>query len=229
MLLYIDIETIPAQRPTAREHLRGKLSPPGTITKQESIDKWWKDKAEDVLEANYEKTSFNGGLGEIISIAWAIGDSPVKSVSRTPVEPECGLLCKFFSGLCTEAGFSSHLIWVGHNIVYFDIPFLFKRCIINDVEPSVSIPVNVKPWSDKVFDTMYEWAGTKDRVSLNDLCYYLGIKGKDGIDGSMVWPMVQEGKIKEVEEYNRSDVELVRNVYKKMCFMSHTIKEVSAV
>jgi hypothetical protein len=40
------------------------------------------------------------------------------------------------------------------------------------------------------------------------------------MDGSMVWPMVQEGKFDEVANYCMSDVEAVRAIHKRMTFQT---------
>ena len=41
---------------------------------------------------------------------------------------------------------------------------------------------------------------------------------KDEMDGSMVWPYFQEGRIDEICAYCMKDVELTRKVYYKMTF-----------
>ncbi|MGH9971348.1 MAG: ribonuclease H-like domain-containing protein [Pyrinomonadaceae bacterium] len=111
---------------------------------------------------------------------------------------------------------------VGHNILNFDLPFIFQRCLIN------SIPV--RPFVDLsdfhargVFDTMHRWwLGAKRNVSLDDLAWSLGIESSKTAEaeGSKVFDMYQEGKLAEIREYNLNDVRVTRKVYERMvaCF-----------
>src|SRR5205085_5538680 len=65
---------------------------------------------------------------------------------------------------------------VGHNIVNFDLPFIFQRCLVNNI--------TVKPLVDLsefrvagVYDTMRSWwLGGRNRVALDDIAWALGIE-----------------------------------------------------
>jgi len=50
MYVWLDIETIPGQASWIREYLLAGLKPPGNISKQETIDKWWAEKSHDALD-----------------------------------------------------------------------------------------------------------------------------------------------------------------------------------
>ena len=54
--------------------------------------------------------------------------------------------------------------------------------------------------------------------SMDRLCRLLGIPGKGDISGADVWPMVKAGKLAEVAEYCRGDVERTRALYNRMTF-----------
>ena len=57
-------------------------------------------------------------------------------------------------------------------------------------------------------------------MSQDNLCKALGIKGKpDDIDGSKVWDFYKAGKIDEIEDYNRDDVDKVRQIYNRINFI----------
>src|SRR5574337_1122816 len=75
MFLFIDIETIPSQRPGAIEAVRTSLKPPSTLKKAESIAAWWRDEADSAAETAWRQQSLDGGLnGEICSIAICTDD-----------------------------------------------------------------------------------------------------------------------------------------------------------
>jgi predicted PolB exonuclease-like 3'-5' exonuclease len=66
---------------------------------------------------------------------------------------------------------------------------------------------------------MQAWAGFGNYISLDNLCYGLGIESpKDGIDGSQVWQYVKDGRENEVYDYCKRDVAAVREVYKRLTF-----------
>src|SRR4030095_16028534 len=78
---------------------------------------------------------------------------------------------------------------VGHNIIAFDLPFIFQRCLVNDlsVRPFVNLAEsNVRG----VFDTMHRWwlGDRRGRVSLDDIAWALGIESSktDEVEGSKV-------------------------------------------
>lgn len=78
----------------------------------------------------------------------------------------------------------------GHNIKEFDIPFLCRRMVINQIElPAVMQMAGKKPWEVNHIDTMDLWrfGDFKNFTSLSLLAAVLGIPSpKSDMDGSMV-------------------------------------------
>ena len=103
-----------------------------------------------------------------------------------------------------------------HNVIEFDLRFLKQRAIVNNIRPPFIIPADAKHGSAQVFDTMKAWAGWKGYVSQEALCEALGIDGKAGMTGADVWPAYQRGEYETIEEYNRDDVRIVRELFKRM-------------
>ena len=111
---------------------------------------------------------------------------------------------------------------VGHNIINFDLPFIFQRCLANNIA--------VKPFIDLsefnvrgVYDTMRGWwLGSRNRVALDDVAWALGTESsKTGeVEGSKVFDLYQAGKLAEIREYNLNDGRVTRKVYERMvaCF-----------
>jgi hypothetical protein len=111
---------------------------------------------------------------------------------------------------------------VGHNLLGFDLPFIYQRCLVNGV--------TARPFVDLseyrvrgVFDTMHAWwLGAKRFVSLDDIAWALGIESSKTAtaEGSKVFELYQAGKLAEIREYNLNDVRVTRKVYERMvaCF-----------
>lgn len=221
--IFFDIETIPSQRQEVRARIESKIKPPkitktGKYKTEDDIADWYAKELPIESEQEYRATALNSALGEIISIAWAIDDRPVRNVCRTLAGSERALLYDFYNIISAEIE-GCRPIWVGHYITGFDLRFLWHRSIINNIKPAISIPYNAKPWDGIVFDTKIEWSGLKDSISQDDLCFALGIEGKpDDIDGSKVWDFVKAGNINRVVKYNIDDVDKVRQIYKRMTF-----------
>ena len=214
MILTLDIETLPSQKPGALAEIRATIAPPGTIKKPESIAAWTEEHADKAAEELYRKTSFDGSKGEICCIGWAVDDGPVETVFRELHQSEADMLRDFF-----RQGQGQEYEIVGHNVLAFDIRFLYQRCVINGVKPSFNLWQNERYTGGKIYDTMTAWAGWGNRISLNNLCGALSVPVKSGgMDGSMVWDYVLDGRIEEVADYCREDVAATRACYERMIF-----------
>lgn len=210
--VYLDIETIPDQSEGALEKYRQKVTPPGNIKKQESIDTWLAENSEKAAIDMLAKTSFDGGAGHVCSVGWAFNDGPVRVEHAEDVGEEAGILDAFFRSLPDRDA-----TIVGHNVLGFDIPFLLKRAVCLGVElPSDYVfPRDPKPWSKNVFDTMVAWAGHREMISMNRLCGILGIVGKSGFDGSMVADAWARGEHLTIATYCDDDVRRTRSIHQK--------------
>ena len=224
MNIFFDIETVPSQDQATKDEIAASIAPPAQYKKPESIAAWLAENRDAEAEAAWLKTSFDGGAGQVCVIGWAIDDDKPMSrhVADLGREEECELLAGFFHSLTSlhsgTNGTIPHLI--GHNIIGFDLPFLWKRCMVLGVKPPIWFPRNPKPWSDTVSDTMLLWDATQRAGgSMDRLCRLFGIEGKGDMDGSKVWPMVKAGDIESVSSYCRGDVERTRAMYRRMLFI----------
>ena len=111
---------------------------------------------------------------------------------------------------------------VGHNLVGFDLPFIFQRCVVHCI--SARPLVDLGEYRVRgVFDTMHAWwLGAKRFVSLDDIAWALGIESSKTAtaEGSKVFELYQAGKLAEIREYNLNDVRVTRKLYERMvgCF-----------
>jgi hypothetical protein len=226
--VYLDIETIPGQAPGIREDLAAGITPPGSMSKAETIAVWEKEKKPGLVEEAWRRTSFDGALGQIVVIGFAIDGEKPSTIYRekdcTSLGAEAEVLREFFSTIGKwKASEAVTAAWCGHNVVDFDLRFIWQRAVIHGVNPPFCIPFGAKPWGDRIFDTMVQWAGAKNRVSLDKLCRVLGVAGKgselgDEIDGSKVWDFVKAGKIADVATYCAGDVARVQELHARMTF-----------
>jgi len=112
---------------------------------------------------------------------------------------------------------NSKWIFTGHNIKEFDIPFLSRRMLVNNIAiPSYIDFQNIKPWDTRVIDTLHLWrfGDYKHYTSLKLLAATLGVPSpKDDIDGSKVGEVFWEEKnLERIAIYCQKDVATVANV-----------------
>lgn len=222
MKIYLDIETLPCNDPSAIGEIHSKVSPPKTLKKAESIASWWVDEGEQAKVDAVAKTSFDGMYGRICVICFATDDGPVEAVAGNN---ETQLLLEFY-GLFNESvntrihngTTQQEVTIVGHNVAGFDLPFIRHRSIINSIKPPLALlkAMNAKPWDSCIADTMLMWSSDREkRVSMDKLCKAFGIHGKGDFDGSMVaqtWPTDPQ----KVIDYCVKDVERTREIYKRL-------------
>jgi 3'-5' exonuclease len=221
MNITIDIETVPGQAPGLLAEYVASVTAPAQYKKADSIAEWLRENRDAEGEAAWLKTSFDGGVGQIVCIGWAIDDEEPESVHVCDLsaEQERGRMEAFFRIMHTASSTrGTRPVLIGHNHAAFDLPFIWKRAVVHGIKPPLWWPKSPKPWADSIFDTMVEWAGAKDRISMDKLCKVLGIPGKGGMDGSQVWPMVQAGRIGDVASYCRDDVARTRAMWRRMTF-----------
>ena len=198
--LFFDIETIPSaeeQKETYIEILK-KRNSNGSKTDEEI----------------HESTSFEGTFGRICCIGVIKED--YKGILHKEVlsGDEKEILTKFWQIAKDVQRF------VGHNIWGFDLPFIYKRSIINGVRPRTDISF-ARYRNTPIYDTMLEWElwNMQKAQKLDTLAKVFGFPtSKDEMDGSEVWQYFQDGKIEEICKYCMKDVELTRKVYYKMTF-----------
>jgi predicted PolB exonuclease-like 3'-5' exonuclease len=224
--LYFDIETIPADKSSEK---------PLLYLYERKLTKKMKDKGCDrdtaiaeigTFEKYFDMTGFDGAFGRVLCIAYAVNDEETRVICNDGNEKKT---LEDFWFIANQID-----LFVGHNIMEFDLRFLIQRSIILGVKPTwnrFEIP-GKKPWDiDKfltfarykscpIFDTMQEWSNWgQGKVGLEHIALAMGIPTpKDGIDGSEVARFYNEGKVKDICDYCKRDVEVTRAVYKRMTF-----------
>lgn len=130
-------------------------------------------------------------------------------------------LLKDFIQLCNK--FYQHnknFVFGGHNIKEFDIPYICRRILINNLPlPEILWLHDRKPWEIKMFDTLSWWkfGDNKNYTSLHLLANVLNIPtSKDDIDGSKVQDVYYiENNLERIVNYCQKDIVVVANIILK--------------
>jgi len=217
MNLYLDIETVPSDRADIREYVASSVTPPGTMKKAETIAKWEAEEKPQAIEDALAKCSFDGAFGRVVCVCFAVDDGDVSKFYGVTETMLLKTLDTAFSQSIRRNGFDTKII--GHNIGW-DVRFLYQRyiCLNIPVPAVIRRAVAAKPWDEeKVFDTMVQFAGVGNRISLDKMCLAMGIPSpKSEMDGSMVWDYFKAGRLEEIATYCVGDVETVRKVHQRM-------------
>ena len=125
----------------------------------------------------------------------------------------------------------------GHAVIGFDVPFIYKRCIVNGVTPNDLLDTaGEKPWTVTEFliDTKDLWKGTSFRPSsLAVIAMALGVPSpKDDISGADVGRVFysgEEGSLERIARYCEKDVLTTANVLRRMRFESLLVADTGDV
>ena len=216
-LMYLDIESVASTDASVVS-----VKCPGNIKKPESIAKWEaEDRPQAILDA-LANTVFDGTYGKIVCIGYALDDGPV---SASCCDDEEKLIWDLFSEISTATLIPpfNHVLDLtvcGHNVAWFDLPFLRKRAMIHNIKPPRALRdvFAAKPWSESIADTMRMWdSDPSKRIKLDALCKVLGIPTPKGdMDGSKVGEAFAAGEYSKIATYCAADVEATRACYKRM-------------
>ncbi len=167
-------------------------------------------------DRDYEKSSFDGTFSRIICIgmlAFSDDMAPQQAVAWYGVQ-EKELLQRFWEWI----GKHRPSLFITHNGLGFDLPFIKKRSIIHQVRPTVEIPL-AKFRTEPVYDTLAVWSNWETRgwVKLDVLARALRVETKSG-SGRQVAEMWHAGRGKEIADYCLQDCYVTYACYSKMTF-----------
>jgi len=192
-IFFFDIETVPTDK---------SLQENGLLEEQIKLDE-----AELI-----KKLSLSAATAKIICLCYAIdppGDAPIQVLQGEETD-----IIRNFWKLAIDCN-----LFVGHNILDFDMRFIYQRSVIHQIKPLRDIPFT-RFRNAPIFDTMQEWSKWgREHVSLDTLSKALDIPSpKENLDGSKVYPYYRAGKLAEIVEYCKRDVDSVRQVYRRLSF-----------
>jgi len=182
----------------------------------------------------FEETALSGSLGKLLCIGLMIDEGGKSgnpcvcgqdNKTKQFHSDEARTLKSFWNYLeRIDFNVNRDLI-VGHNILGFDLPFLYHRSMIYGIQPSRQL-LNGKPWevAETVYDTMDRWQMGKyyEKVGLEELALAFGLDcpKKGAVNGSNLLEAYQSGMHEEIREYCLRDVLCVRELYYKMTFQT---------
>lgn len=224
----IDIETVAI--PEYRERVPDVLERNARLGKMriEQIERYAED-AEAEADRVYALGSLSATSGRIVSIAVHVAPLPEFAVEgHASSEHAFGIdeegrdqgevvaLEQFFVLLENFDREVDEI--VGHNVLDFDLPFIYQRALVNELR--VPRLVNLAEYSVRgVYDTQRAWwLGQRKSVSLDEIAWALGLassKTKD-IEGSTVYELFHSGRLADIREYNLKDIRLTRKIYERL-------------
>jgi len=216
--LFLDIETLPAgeDKREVLELLYAKKREKKSRRRYSAEEGDWSGNGNgdgaSGFDAFVRGTSFDGGFGRILCVGYAKDDGPAQALCEPDDEKK---MLEEFWEIAKDRG-----LFIGHNIIEFDLRFIFQRSVVHGVKPSRAELSFARYKNFPIFDTMKEWSkwGQKN-IGLEELALALGIPSpKDGIDGSQVYDFYRAGKVKEICDYCKRDVETTREAYRRMVF-----------
>lgn len=210
--LFIDVETV------SQKH---KFEDLDETTAQLYSDKEGRRKDESTtIEQHYEdRAAILAEFGKIICISIGIiADSNREKIIRIKSfygDDEKVVLHDFFQLLNKMA--NKKPIFCGHNVKEFDIPYICRRAIVNQLVLPGSLQIyGKKPWEVSFIDTMELWkfGDYKSYISLKLLAHILQVPTpKDDIDGSMVGKVYwEENDLERIRIYCQKDVLTVAQI-----------------
>ncbi|MFP5041876.1 ribonuclease H-like domain-containing protein [Parasediminibacterium sp. JCM 36343] len=214
-LLLLDIETVPGVESYE------SLSPDWQVL-------WW-DKISKTVPENIsptesyrQKAGILAEFGKIICISTAYFYDDEQKKTCLKVKSIYGNdekeLLTTFTKLCNKMyNRNQYFQFAGHNIREFDIPYICRRMVINNLPlPEYLQFHEKKPWEVKMFDTLTWWkfGDHKNYISLHLLANILHIPtSKTDMDGSMVQQVYYKDKdVRRIADYCERDVVATANI-----------------
>ena len=218
MKVVLDIETIQASR-EEWARIIGLPIPTDGVELETAEDLFTRAEADERRRTEdelYEKSSFDGTYSRIICIGMLLlteALEPQGAISwYGPNEKD--MLKQFWAKLAQLRP----SLFITHNGLGFDLPFIKKRSIIHQIRPPFDINL-AKYRTDPIYDTMAVWSNweTRSWVKLDVLARALNVETKSG-SGKQVADMWAKEQAKEIAEYCLQDAYVTYACYCRMIF-----------
>lgn len=214
-ILFLDIETVP-------ETDDYRLLDNDLQTLWEHKTQY--QRKEDVTgEDFYDRAGIWAEFGKIvcISVGYFTFKSDIRHFRVTSFFGEESKILSDFSNLINNHFNLPHHVLCGHNSKEFDLPFIARRMIINQIKlPEKLNLFGKKPWEVPHLDTLELWkfGDYKHFTSLKLLTKVLGIPSpKDDIDGSQVGHVYYvEKDIDRIVTYCEKDTIAVAQIFLRL-------------
>lgn len=218
-LFIFDIETVPQYK--SFEELEKNNELLADVWKNKFSLRFTKDGSLTYEEAYLEKAALYPEFGKIICVSFGkIFENGEIKLHNISIKDNDFDENKFLIKVANIFRKNTDRSLSGFNIVNFDIPYLYKKFIMYDINiPNQFKVQNLKPWEYKFYDLMkYYMFNSYDMISLNLLCVSLGIESpKELMDGKDVYDYYFNKKdLTKIGEYCNKDVEAVAKIFIKL-------------
>jgi uncharacterized protein YprB with RNaseH-like and TPR domain len=214
-ILFLDIETVPEV-----ENFNVLDDEMKSLWEQKTQ---YQRKDEYTPEDFYERAGIWAEFGKIvcISVGYFANKSDIRNFRVTSFFGEEKKILKDFSALLDNHFNGAQHLLCGHNAKEFDIPFIARRMIINQIVIPAKLNLfGKKPWEIPHLDTLELWkfGDYKHFTSLKLLTKILGIPSPKGdIDGSQVAHVFYlEKDIDRIVTYCEKDVIAVAQIFLRL-------------
>tara|TARA_R100001163_G_C5050978_1_gene187764 strand:- start:23 stop:706 length:684 start_codon:yes stop_codon:yes gene_type:complete len=169
------------------------------------------------METIEKKAALNAEYGTVLAIGMQDESGQTLLVGGSE-EAEVEILEEFWESVGDSYGRTGEY-WIGHNILNFDLPFLFRRSMLLGVRVPRQVVPQFRYWpQDFWVDTFQIWgAGDwKKFVSLDHLCRSFGLPGKNG-SGARFQELFEDPETHDESiEYLKNDLQITYDVSMKM-------------
>jgi len=214
-ILFIDIETVPEE-----ENFKVLDNDMKQLWEQKTQ---YQRREEYTPEDFYDRAGIWAEFGKIICISAGnfVNKGYIRNFRVTSFFGDEKKILKDFSNLLENHFNQAQHVLCGHNAKEFDIPFIARRMIINQIPiPNKLNLFGKKPWEIPHLDTLELWkfGDYKHFTSLKLLTKILGIPSpKDDIDGSQVAQVYYvEKDIDRIVNYCEKDVIAVAQIFLRL-------------
>ncbi|CUS31877.1 conserved hypothetical protein [Candidatus Nitrospira nitrosa] len=227
MKVVLDIETVQAPREEWARLVGKPTECQGPVSEEPGYDLFTVSAVEEARRADdeaYAKSAFDGTFSRIVCIGLLEFSDQMEARSAIAWYGvnERELLRQFWARLAQDRP----TLYITHNGLGFDLPFIKKRSIINQVKPSVEINL-AKFRTEPVYDTMAIWSNwdTRGWVKLDVLARALQVDTKSG-SGEQVAEMWEKRQGRELAQYCLQDTYVTYACYSRMNFRQPLSREV---
>ena len=214
MKAVLDIETIPC--PDSQRSLLPPIKPPAYLKEETKIRAWQREELPRLKEEQYLATALDPTWGRLICVGLMAFSNDLNFELAFVIygENEKKLLRGFWQKI---KEFKNPYL-ITHNGLSFDLPFIWKRSVIHQVQPTMQFKLN-RYRTDYVYDTMAVWSNwdLRNAIKLGLLAKVLGVEEKTG-EGSQVYEMWKAHELKDIADYCMQDTYVTYACYCRMIF-----------
>lgn len=221
--IFLDIETLPAAE-THREFV-------DQLTRAKALKKGAVADAAELAQA-FDRTALRGSLGRLLGLGLIYEKDGVaecrgvlgwdKATEGFHLD-EARTLQSFWKYLSKIDFDPQHDLLIGHNILQFDLPFLYQRSMVHGVRPSVELSLYLYQ-NQPIYDTMRQWErlNVREYYGLAELARACGLDcPKSGdVTGGNLPAAFAAGRHAAIRAYCLNDVVCVRRLYYRMTYQT---------